>query len=88
MEVELSQESIRRLALELAPRVAKIIKLDLQKKEMMEEWVRTDEAAAILGISEQWLRATKNRYPHIKNGNNKQGNLMFLRSGLIKSYSE
>jgi hypothetical protein len=87
MEVELSITSIRRLADELAPRVAKIIKADLQRKEQAEEWVRTEEAAAILGITERWLRRTKDNYPHIKNGDNKQGNLMFLRSGLIKSYA-
>lgn len=88
MEIELSYNSIRRLADELAPRVAKIIKADLQKKEEQEEWVRTAEAAAILGISEKWLRTTKDRYPHIKNGDSKQGNIMFLRSGLIKSYAK
>lgn len=88
MEIELSYNSIRRLADELAPRVAKIIKADLKKKEEAEEWVRTSEAAAILGITEEWLRATKDKYPHIKNGGQKQGNLMFLRSGLIKSYSK
>lgn len=31
-------------------------------------WVRTADAAKILGISENWLRVTKDRYPHIKNG--------------------
>ena len=88
MEIELSYQSIRRLADELAPRVAKIIKADLKKKEEAEEWVRTADAAAILGVSEKWLRVTKDKYPHIKNGDNKQGNLMFLRSGLIKSYAK
>lgn len=88
MEIELSATSINRLADALAPRVAKIIKADMQRKEMADEWVRTDEAAKILGISETWLRATKDRYPHIKNGEKKQGNLMFLRSGLIKGYAK
>jgi hypothetical protein len=60
----------------------------MQRKEQAEEWVRTDEAAQILGISETWLRQTKDRYPHIKNGSEKQGNLMFLRSGLIKGYAK
>lgn len=88
MEIELSYNSIRRLADELAPRVAKIIKADLKKKEQAEEWVRTSEAAAILGITESWLRKTKNRYPHTKGGDGQQGNLLFLKSSLIKSYSE
>jgi len=88
MEIELSNESIKRLADALAPRVAKIIKAELKKKEDAEEWVRTKEAAQILGITERWLRRTKDNYPHIKNGNNEQGNLMFLKSGLIKTYAQ
>lgn len=88
MEVELSITSIRRLADELAPRVARIIKAELQKKERAEEWVDTAEAAAILGVTKSWLRATKDRYPHIKNGENRQGNLRFLRSGLISGYAK
>lgn len=88
MEIELSRESIKLLADALAPRVAKIIKAELKKKEDAEEWVRTKEAAQILGITERWLRRTKDNYPHIKNGNNEQGNLMFLKSGLIKTYAQ
>ena len=88
MEIELSNESIKRIADALAPRVAKIIKAELKKKEDAEEWVRTKEAAQILGITERWLRRTKDNYPHIKNGNNEQGNLMFLKSGLIKTYAQ
>ena len=87
MELELSPKSIARLADALAPRVAKIIKADLKKKEDAEEWVRTADAAAILGVSESWLRRTKNKYPHTKGGDNQQGNLLFLKSALIKSYS-
>lgn len=88
MEVELSVNSIRRLADELAPRVAKIIRADLQKGGGDEEWVRTADAAKILGVSKHWLRLTKDRYPHIKNGENGQGQLMFLKSALIKSYAQ
>lgn len=86
MEIELSQESIRRLADELAPRVAKIIiKSGIQNDD---EWVRTSEAAKILGISENWLRLTKDRYPHVKNGNDSRGQLMFKKSELIKSFAK
>jgi len=84
MEIELSQESIRRLADELAPRVAKII----AGIHTDDEWVRTSEAARILGISEKYMRQIKDSYPHIKNGNDSRGKLMFKKSELIKNYAK
>lgn len=88
MEVELSPKSIQRLADALAPRVAEIISGEIRKPEADTEWVDTNDAAAILGITPRWLRQTKDRFVHIKNGDNKQGNLRFLRSSLIESYGK
>lgn len=85
MEIELSPKSIARLADALAPRVAQIMRKDM--KPDAEEWLDTKEAAALLGISAGHLRRHKDRYPHIKNGNEKQGNLRFRRSSLIEGYS-
>lgn len=91
MEVELSHKSIKRLADELAvlvaPRVATIVKKKLAEDPALQEWVSTAEAATILGITEKYLRQTKDRYPHIKNGDKAQGNLRFLRSGLLENYA-
>ena len=88
MEVELSPKSIARLADALAPRVAKIIRNEMQKPEDVQEWIDTNEAAAILGITPGTLRRQKRKYPHIKNGDNSQGNLRFLRSSLIETYAK
>lgn len=88
MEVELSPKSIARLADALAPRVAKIIRNEIAKPEDVQEWIDTNEAAAILGITPGTLRRQKSRYPHIKNGDNSQGNLRFLRSSLIETYAK
>lgn len=87
MELELSPKSIARLADALAPRVAKIIRSEIKPKEE-EQWLDTNDAAAILGITPGCLRKNKDRYPHIKNGGNKQGNLRFLRSSLIESFGK
>ena len=87
MEIELSYDSIRRLADELAPRVAKIIRNEIRKPEEVQEWIDTNEAAAMLGISPTTLRRKKDNYPHIKNGDNRQGNLRFLKSSLIEKYA-
>lgn len=88
MELELSPSSIARLADALAPRVAKIIKNELGKKNEEQEWICTDEAASILGISSDRMRKVKDKYPHIKNGSNQQGGLRFLRSALIETFAK
>jgi hypothetical protein len=90
MEVELSPKSIARLADALAPRVAKIIKNEVMKpmEDANQEWISTKEAALILGMTQGNLRRCKDKYPHIKNGDNDQGNLRFLRSALIESFAK
>lgn len=87
MEIELSPQSIARLADALAPRVALIItnKLDLQPRET--DLVTTEEAARILGITPSRMRHIKDKFPHVKGGNCAQGKLLFKRDGLIKGYS-
>ena len=87
MELELSPKSIARLADALAPRVAKIIRNEISKPEEVQEWIDTNEAAAILGITPGHLRRQKDRFPHIKSGGKQQGNLRFLRSSLMESYA-
>lgn len=83
MQIELAQRDIDRIA----HRVALILLNKLQGDTIgSEEWVSTREAARILGVSENWLRQTKDRYPHVKGGGSKQSQLRFLRSGLIKSF--
>ena len=83
MQIELAQRDIDRIA----HRVALILLNKLQGDTIgSEEWGSTREAARILGVSENWLRQTKDRYPHVKGGGSQQSQLRFLRSGLIKSF--
>lgn len=83
MQIELTQRDIDRIA----QRTALIVMSRLQGQTIgSEEWVSTSEAARILGISETWLRKTKDNYPHVKGGDSKQSTLRFLRSGLIKGF--
>lgn len=85
MEISLDKDSLHRLAHVLAPLIAK----ELKRKENDEErWITTHEAATMLGISDGHLRKTKDRYPHIKNGEHKQGELRFLQSAILKSYAK
>lgn len=86
MEVELSSNSIKLLAMELAPKVAKIIKRELEKKETAEEWVDANEAASILKISRSRIYQIKNRLEYIKTGDKDQGKLLFKKSTLIEGY--
>ena len=76
MIIELSQQTVDMVA----KRVVDLLKETPSK----EEYICTSEAAKILGISETWLRATKDKYPHKKRGDKQQGKLMFLKSALIK----
>ena len=52
------------------------------------EMVPVSVAAKILGISEDHMRRIKDKFPHIKNGNNKQGRLLFVRDALLKEYAK
>ena len=92
MELELSPQSLNRLAdqlsLMVASKVVPIIKAKLAEENRQQEWISTEEAASILGITPKHLRETKERYPYIKNGDNPQGCLRFLRSALMESYAK
>ncbi len=50
------------------------------------ELVTTEEAAKILGITPNSMRKIKDRFPHIKGGENKQGKLLFVKDALLKNY--
>lgn len=50
------------------------------------EYVDSYEAARILGVSPNYLRQVKDRYPHIKAGNKKQGRIMFKRDALMNEF--
>lgn len=75
--------------MELAAMVAdEVVKKMKNVRNLSEtEYVDTEEAARILGMSPNYLRAVKDRYPHIKSGDNKQGRIMFRRDSLMNQYN-
>lgn len=83
MQVELSPQTIDAIA----QRAALIIVRKLKKHiEQPPEMVTTSEAAQILGISTDRMRKIADRFPHIKQGDSKQGKLLFLRKALLENY--
>ena len=80
MEIDLSQKTIDMLADAVAMRLRKG---QQTIRKGTKEYVRTAEAAKILGVTPNYLRQVKDRYPHKKTSDSKQGTLLFERDGLI-----
>jgi uncharacterized protein (DUF2461 family) len=71
---------------DVAKKVAFLVWKDINKKMAEQpEMVTTEEAARILNITPDWLRHIKDRFPHIKTGDTKQGKLLFVRDALLTS---
>ena len=82
MEIELSQKTIDAIA----RRTAIILAKKMKEKEDDSEMVSTAEAARILKIKPQRMREIAGRFPHVKQGENKQGKLLFKKSALLENY--
>ena len=80
MEVELSQRSIDAIARKAALIVVKKLK---EKSSELPEMVTTKQAASILKITPGRMRQIADKYPHIKQGDNKQAQLLFVRDALL-----
>ncbi len=52
------------------------------------EYVDTKEAARILGVSDNYLRQVKDKFPHMKAGNRKQGRILFKRDTLLRDFKK
>lgn len=52
------------------------------------EYVDTKEAARILGVSDNYMRQVKNKYPHMKAGDRKQGRILFKRDTLLRDFKK
>jgi len=72
----------------LADKVADLVvkKLKSVRNLSETEYVDTEEAARILGVSANYLRQVKDRYPHLKAGDRKQGRIMFKRDALLNEF--
>lgn len=81
MRFEYDQKFIKLLAKEMVKEMQKV------KDETKEpELITVKEAAALIGVSEDYIRKIKDRLPHVKQGNNNQGRLLFVKEGLMEAY--
>lgn len=85
MDIILSEKQMEQIAAKTANIILRKMKED---KEPPTEMVSVKEAARILNISENHMRRIKNQFPHIKNGENRQGHILFLRDALLKIYGK
>lgn len=85
MDIFLSEKQMEQIAAKTANIILRKMKED---KEPPTEMVSVKEAARILNISESHMRRIKNQFPHIKNGENRQGHILFLRDALLKIYGK
>ena len=76
--IRLDKPTIRAIAEE-------VVRL-LQEKD--DEFVSSEEAAKILGVTPAWLRRTKHKYPHLKQGDDKRGRLLFQKAALLQKYTD
>ncbi len=73
----------------IASKTARILFRKLrEEEEQPSEMVSVKEAAHILGITQNHMRRIKNKFPHIKNGPNDQGRLLFKRDALLAEYAK
>jgi hypothetical protein len=74
---------------ELAALVADLVVKKLKGVNLADtEYVDTEEAARILGMSANYLRQVKDRYPHMKAGDRKQGRILFRRDALLNEFKQ
>ena len=75
MRFEYDQKFIKLLAKEMVKEMQKV------KDETKEP-----EAAETLNLSEDYVRKIKDKLPHVKQGNSKQGRILFVKEGLMDAY--
>lgn len=86
MEIELSQRTIDAIAYRAATIIMQKMKKAQKTGSDLPKMVSSREAAAILGITPGRMRQIAERFPHIKQGDNKQGKLLFVRDALLENY--
>ena len=55
-------------------------------KSIFVYFISRKDAAALIGVSEDYVRKIKDRLPHVKQGSNNQGRLLFIKEGLMEAY--
>lgn len=86
MPIELTAKDIDAIAYKAAKIVVRLLNKHNGDDGKTPVMVSTKEAAAILHISPGRMRQIAGRFPHIKQGNSKQGKLLFVKDALIDNY--
>jgi len=89
----MKKEELEKLVEKIAQRTANIVMEQLKGNCQMQipgidpdEYVDSKEAARMLGLTPNYLRTMKEKFPHIKVGDNNQGRVLFKKSALLNSY--
>ncbi len=82
----MKQDEMKKLAEMTASLVLKGLKKEKSLDHTDEDYIDSKEAAALLGLTPNYLRSQKDKYPHIKVGNTNQGRILFKRSELLANY--
>ena len=71
----------------IARKSARYVLTGLKKEKINDkEMVTAAEAARILGISQSYLRAIKDKFRYVKGGGSKMGRILFEKDSLIENY--
>ncbi len=81
MQIEYDPVFIKLLAKEVVKEMRRT-----EKEQPEPELISCKDAAALIGVSEDYVRKIKDRLPHVKQGNNNQGRLLFFKEGLMEAY--
>ena len=78
---EYDPKFIKLLAKEVVKKMRKV-----EEQEPEPDLISVKAAAMELNLSEDYVRKIKDRLPHVKQGNKKQGRILFVREGLKEAY--
>jgi hypothetical protein len=81
MRIEYDPVFIKLLAKEVVKEMRRT-----EKEQPEPELISCKDAAALIGVSEDYVRKIKDRLPHVKQGSNNQGRLLFIKEGLMEAY--
>ena len=87
--IDMTTQELEKFAELCAKRTASIVMKQLQELRYTEanDMVDSKEAARILGITPNYLRSIKDRFPHIKVGDSNQSRIFFKKSDLLAIYT-
>ena len=81
----MTNEEMTKLAEMTARRTATIVIKQLSESN---DLIDSKEAARLLGLTPNYLRSMKDKFPHVKVGDNRQGRILFKRSELLANYTK